>query len=92
MVQPNSISDAASLATWLSECVRGLRAYGRSSSIRSCSMLPGWKRRSVMKTLVQKMRGSAHESARSWPACLAPALALASQPFSYGQPDSQLTL
>ena len=54
-VPAKSTSDAASLATWSSECVRGLRAYGRSSSIRSGSMLPGWKRRSVMKTLGQRM-------------------------------------
>src|SRR5512144_2927140 len=35
MVQPYSTSDAASLATWSSECVRGFRAYGRSSWISS---------------------------------------------------------
>ena len=79
----------------LGDLVVGVRA--RIARVRTqlvdpqCSMLPGWKRRSVMKALVQRMRERAHE-ARGLAGVFGPAPALASQPVSSGQPDNQLTI
>jgi hypothetical protein len=53
-VQPYSTSDAASRATWSSECSRGLRAYGFRRATGHCSICSGRKRKDVMEIVLSK--------------------------------------